>query len=227
MGRSLLRSVEPEPQATVVLGGREYPCTRARLGTFVLLQEAKAELERAGRAWDTGAVADALFHYLQTAIGLERGMFEVLTWTEALTAYGALDTLNILPERQQFSVLRYGGDGRPPAWDFAGRDIIVWIDLFARSYHWTKDEVVNLYPEEAIALLQEIMAHDFYERRFNHSLSEIAYRVDRSGKATYVPLAPPYWMAARDQPVFKVEKALVPLGLIKYPSGHEPKDRMQ
>jgi hypothetical protein len=223
VGRSLLRP-EPEPQATVAIGGREYTFARARLGTFVLLQQAKEALEAASRAWDTGGLADALFAHVSAGMGLDRAEFEVAPWTDILTAFEAVETLNILRERESLSVIRYGSTGRPPAWDFAGRDIVVWIDLFARAYGWTRDEVLDLYPEEALALLQEIMAHDFYERRFIHSLSEVAYRVDKSGKATYVPLLPPYWMAARDKPLFQVEKSLVPLGVVKYPRGQEPKE---
>lgn len=212
-GGSLLRP-GTEPQIAISLGGREYLSTRARLGTFVYLQQARKDMRAAAARGENGTLTDALFVWMQTAIGVERAEFERASWLEIGVAYGRLDALNLIEE--ELPILRSTG-GKVPRWDYPRREIIAWVDMIAHAYGWSKDEIVNLYPEEAVAIWQEIAAREYYERRFDHALSQVAYETDRSGRVTYRPLDMPFWMATGDSHKVKIPKTALPIGNIIFP----------
>lgn len=216
-GGSLLRPGVPESQVSITLSGREYPVTRARLGTFIYLQQARRQvLEASAHGNGSGAVADALYLWFHLAAGVERVDFETASWLEVGVAYGRVDALNAIIE--DFPILKEGNSGRPPRWDYAGREIVAWVDMIAHAYGWTPDEIVNLYPEDAVGLWQEIVAREYSERRFVHALSQVAYRVDGRGRATYVPLDTPYWMVMGGKPrTTKIPKDVLPIGNIVFP----------
>lgn len=220
MGGSLLRPDEIEPQSVVQIGGREFRLARARLGPFVRMGAAERARRAAATAQDTGAMADAIFAYLAAAVGLDRGTFESATWLDIMTAFTAALRLNRIPDAERLAVLNTPESGKRPRWDYEGRDIIEWVDLFARAYGWTKEYVCDLYPEEAVALSQEIMASEYRERRFFHSLSEVNYTVERSGRRRYLELDPPYWMLAHVGPKkTRMRKDMLPIGNVVYPAG--------
>lgn len=220
MGGSLLRP-DDEPQSTVQMGGRELNLTRARLGPFVRMGAAEKARRAAVTVQDTGAIADAIFAYLNAAVGLDRGTFETSTWIEIITVYSAALHLNRIPDAERLAVLNTPASGRRPRWDYEGRDIVEWVDLFARAYGWSREYVCDLYPEEAVALSQEIMAHDYREHGFLHSLSEVNYAVERSGRRRYLPLDPPFWMAAAHigPKKTKLRRDMIPIGNVIYPKG--------
>lgn len=220
MGGSLLRP-DSEPQSVVQIGGREYPLTRARLGPFVLLGAAEKARRAAALSQDSGAMAGAVFAYLHTAIGIGRADFETAAWIELSVAYHAALEMNRIVDVDKLAVLRTPADGKPPRWDYEGRDLVEWVDLFARAYGWTKEYVCDLYPEEAVALSQEIMAHDFYERRFFHSLSEVNYYTERgSHRRRYAEMDAPFWMMASAGPKkTRLRRDMIPVGNVTYPKG--------
>jgi hypothetical protein len=163
-------------------------------------------------------MADAIFAYLEAAVGADRDSFEHATWIEVADAYSMALRANRLPHADRLALVNSPG-GKPPRWDYEGRDLVGWVDLFARAYGWTKEYVCDLYPEEAIALSQEIMAHDYSEHRFFHSLSEVNYYVERgSNRRRYVDLDPPFWMVAHVGPKkTRMRKDSIPLGNVIYP----------
>lgn len=219
-GGSLLRPGATESQIVISLSGREYVATRARLGGFVHLQQARKRMLEASARGENGVIADALALWMNVAAGVDRETFETTDWLQIAVAMGRLEVLNELTE--DLPILRSRG-GRPPRWDYDGREAIAWADLLAHAYGWTLDDIIDLYPEEAVALSQEIAAREYYEHRFQHALSQVAYNVDRSGRATYQPLDMPYWMYLGEPKKVKIPKAVLPIGNIIFP-GRAPKE---
>lgn len=215
---SLLRPVGPEPQAAVTVRGREYIATRARLDGFVRLQLAKQAMGESAKTQDTGALADAAFSFLEGGIRIDRTEFELAGWLELVNALIAATNVNSLPETQTLAIMKYGQSGPPVPWDYPTRPLIVWVHAFARAYGWTQEMVFNLWPEEAIALLQEIQADDFADKEFVHALSEVAYVVDHAGHSSYRPLSKPRWMAVNPKAAkMKIPLAALPVGAVVYP----------
>ncbi|KKL45509.1 hypothetical protein LCGC14_2354950, partial [marine sediment metagenome] len=132
-----------------------------------------------------------------------------------------------------FSIIRFAQDGgKPVPWDHSERSIIMWIHLIASCYSWSKEDIENLWPEEATAFVQEIIADEQHEREFVHSLSKVAYEYQKSsGKSRYKPLSQPAWMRFR-QPIqkkhliTKVPKGLLPVGNVIYPEGTRDEEKL-
>lgn len=220
---SLLRPEIDEPQVCVTVRGREYIATRARLGGFLRLQYALLDISKAAKTQDTGPLVDAIFSFLQTAIGITPDDFANASWVEVATAYHAAANLNHLPDAEQFAMMKYAEVVKPVPWDYPARTMIVWLHYFAEAYGWTKDRVLELWPEEAVALLQEIEASDLAQREFEHMHSELAYKFDRRGKGTYQPLTKPFWMVYRkNRTITRMTRRSLPVGVVVYRPGEGP-----
>jgi hypothetical protein len=126
-----------------------------------------------------------------------------------------------------FAILKFSDrnkDSLPEPWEYPERMRHYWIHLLAYAYGWSKEEIENIWPEEAYAYLQEIMATEQHEREFVHSLSEVAYSYDQATKrSTYKPIPKPSWMVMRDPKsvIVKLPRLLMPVGYVEYPEGEE------
>jgi hypothetical protein len=202
----------------VALSGREFTVARARLGGYLALQGAQEHIDHAVQAQDNGRIADGLFLYLRIALAdLEREAYEALPWFEVLTAYDAISALNRIPEATKFSILRRIEERK-------GRSV-VWLHIIASTYHWSKAEIESLWPEDAIAFIQEIMVDEQLDREFLHSLSEVAYQYDKaSKKSRYKPMNRPLFMVLRtDEPRRTLlHRAMLPVGKVVYPDDADP-----
>lgn len=205
------------------LGGREFRTERARLGRWLDLQDVQARLDKAVERRDNGLIADGLFEYLASAIpDLERPLFEAAPWFEVVRYFAMVADLNLLPKADRFAILRHHDQkAKRVAWEYDGRGRFLWAHALARAYGWTMAEIFNLWPEEAVALLQEIVAGEQDEREFQYSLSEVAYPFDPATKKNhYRPLHKPLWMVSgleenKARVVTKLLKALLPVGVIR------------
>ncbi len=204
----------------ICLGGSEYEISRSRLGGFLALQEAEELITKAVKDDDTGTIVDSLFRFLQISIPeLPRENFSQYPWQEIIQAYNLIGNLNTIPEAEKFAILNQKIRGKEASWHFLGRSLYVWVHQIATAYHWTRKEILNLWPEDAVAHIQEIMADDYFQRSFSHALSPVAYPVEPGAKkAKYKPLDKPSWMIVgnpnRPNPIGRVPKELIPLGKI-------------
>lgn len=214
----------------VSLGGREYPLSRARLGRFLDLQRQRSVLAEAVKRSDTGAIAEAVIGYLQTglaSVDLNFGFYASRPWSELLAGFRAVEECNRIPKADEFALMRDRPRGKPQRdpLDHHHRTAKVWFHRLASAYHWTVEEISNLWPEDAIGFLQEILIEHQLEREFQHSLSTIAYPLDKRNKGKYKPLQRPAWMiqAAMDQAPEKgpIARKVLPLGAVIYPEGSE------
>lgn len=85
--------------------------------------------------------------------------------------------------------------GKPEAWSYSDRHIANYIHLLAKNYGWSLADILDLDPNLAFHLLQEVIADNHHEKEWNYRLTEFAYKYDKGSKSsTYVPLNKPYWM---------------------------------
>lgn len=220
---SLLRPEVDEPQVPVTVRGREYQVTRARLGGFLRLQRILLDILKAAKAQDTGPLVDAVFSFLQTAIGMSADDFANASWLEVVNVYQKVLDANRLPDSEQYAMMKYAEAVKPVPWDYPARTMIVWLHYFAEAYGWSKETVLELWPEEAIALLQEIEASDLARREFEHMHSQLSYKFDSRGRGTYQPLRKPFWMVYRHRRITtRMTRRSLPVGKVIYHDGAGP-----
>jgi len=199
------------------LGGQTYTVQRVRLGTYLDLQDQLTALAKAVEKRDTTAVGDATFEYLNITIPeLSRDQFDECPWFEVTWSFAKIVLLNKIPGK--LAMLRHKITGiKSVPWDHEARDRLTWLHIIAGAYHWAKTEILNLWPEEAVGLIQEILADQQLDREFMHALSEVAYVFNpHTKKSRYAPLHRPSWMLLRDreQVVTRIPKSMLPVGNI-------------
>jgi hypothetical protein len=188
-------------------------------------------LAEAVKRSDTGAIAEAVIGYLQTglaSVDLNFGFYASRPWSELLASFRAVEECNRIPNAEVFALLRVRGQGRgahADPLDHPDRTAKVWFHRLASAYHWTLDEISNLWPEDAIAFIQEILIEHQLDREFAHSLSTVAYPMDKRGKGKYKPLPKPSWLvqAMMDHEPEKgpIARKVLPLGSVIYPAGSD------
>lgn len=175
-------------------------------------------------------MADAIFAFIRCACPeVEAAVLEIASWSDVMAAFYAMDELNDIPDSDRFSMLSIPSQGKTPAWSYIGRVRYLWLHMLASAYGWTKASIEALWPEDAVALIQEIIAEEQIDREFLHSLSEIAYPYDQATKKSrYEPLKRPAWMVMGGQMekartrATRIHKVMLPKGKVVYPKGQEP-----
>jgi hypothetical protein len=135
---------------------------------------------------------------------------------ELLEAFFALRQLNawqwILPWLANSETT----PSKPEFYDYSGRRWAVWVHRLATRYGWSRDEIFNLWPEEAAAYIQEIMVSEYYEREDKRALSEISYKYDKATKTSrFIPTPVYSWMIDDSPPApVRVLARMLPVGKI-------------
>lgn len=108
---------------------------------------------------------------------------------------------------------------KPLGWSYSDRHVASYIHMLSKSYGWTLDEVLNINPNLAFYLIQEIIFDDFNEKEWYYKLTEFAYKYEEGSKtSSYVPLPRPYWMREEVYDVVpkkqRMLKSALPFGMI-------------
>jgi len=210
--------------AEVMLGGRVIKVSRARLGLFLRLERRLREARQAIKNHDVGSLINSIRSYLELAIGEEVDPLDC-NWAEFFSAFILLVSLNRIPSHIKALTARDHRRSRPPPWDHPDRTYVLWIHLIATNYGWSREEIENLWPEEAAAFVQEILIDEQTKREWEYFLSPIAHPTDKRGKDMFKPLPRPLWMqeGARVKKM-KIPRKLLPSGRIIDLSGVTPED---
>lgn len=197
---------------------------RVRLGKYLDLQDQLTALAKAVEKDDSESIAGAVFEYLRVVIPeISREQFNKYPWFEITWSFAKIVILNQIPG--ELAMIRNKSDGaKPVPWDHESRERLSWIHIIAGAYHWPKNDIEDLWPEEAVGLIQEIIAEQQLDREFMHALSEVAYVYNvQTKKSRYVPLLRPPWMVLRDieQVVTRIPKVMMPVGKIIRAAGEK------
>jgi hypothetical protein len=217
-----------DQSVNIALGGREWNISRARLGDFLRLQQARETLLEGVKSEDNREIVTGLYAFLRVLLtDLSEDEFYAAPWTEIGAAYILIENINLLPHSDDYAIIRLAvRDGDKVAWNYPERVVMIWVHMLAKAYGWSRDEVFNLWPEEAIALVMEILADEQMDREFLHALSDVAYEYNKATKkSSYKPLQRPAWMVfgGRDGKVkkTKLRRDWLPQGAVIYPEGAE------
>lgn len=101
-------------------------------------------------------------------------------------------------------------------YEYDGRIWVHWIHKIAKTYNWTKDYILNLFPEEIICFIQEIMLEEYNQLEIVRTHSEVAYSYDQNAKKyKYIPMPKPAWMMEeKKQKLSRILKTAMPVGNI-------------
>lgn len=181
----------------ISIGGSEFTIIRSRLGTYLDLGIVEERTSEAIEKGDNAEIADCLYEYLALAIpDLKRKVFESAPWLEIIYAVTVVQQTNRIPNADRYAILNAdGGRSKPPPYSYLGRNKNYYHHILARAYGWSIDEIDQLWPEDAVALIMEILVDEFHEQEFIYSLSEVAYEYDKATKKSrYQPMKKPLWM---------------------------------
>lgn len=170
-----LEAVTPKVWCCVVLGGHEYPLPRLKLYNFYRLIHALVRD-------DTTPFVEVLGE----ALGVEREIVEGASLTEIFAAWRLCGSL----ARPLFTLPFMHAPNQPTSdYDYVHRSLAVLVHRLALAYGWTRDYILyELYYEEALCYLQEILLDDYQQREFAYMLSTRG--IDKSGKQRPFPKLP-------------------------------------
>ena len=211
--QSYLDVIRPDQSVEVVIGRRRVRVERARLGLHLRLAHQAEAVESCLAARDAAGAALAMRTYLAMA-GLDPGAG---TGPELAIAYRWLVAANrlqlALPFMRDEQPAGPAGIGMPPAYDYEGRVHAWWVHKIASRYGWSRDQILNLWPEEAACYLQEVLVAEFDEADERRSLSELAYHYDEHTRtSSFRPVPRPAWMVGERLRRGSVPRVMLPTG---------------
>ena len=164
-------------------------------------------------AVDDRRFPNAVLAYLSTALSID---FEKKPWEETVQAF----IKDVISYQLDKSIPIIGTSpkkaDKKDAWDYENRTWSQYAHIIAQAYGWTLDYIAELDPNEAFALVQEILTDEQLNKEFTHSLSELSYKYNKSSKSSsYVPMKRPYWMRpsySESPKKIKVKRSLLPVG---------------
>jgi hypothetical protein len=185
----------------VTLGGHEYLVTRAHLGQYLLLEQI-----RRSQPLTANSVRDYL-----TTCGLPT---DDGSGIELLRAYVALIHLNqIVAEYPAFGERAANGKERKDPWDYSTRWVFTWVHTLAKTYHWSREEILGLDLDEAAGYIQEIVLSNQLDAEWEYQLSPNAYSYDQASKSMkFRPMTRPLWMQPKLPQVKQIPNKLRPQG---------------
>lgn len=194
-----------EQGMTVILNGYAVYVSRARLGAHL-------QLTRMTESFDAKPDVYSIWQYFK----LCRVDINKATGLEILIAFAQLRVLNGWQWTLPFMSSEYPVQ-LPEPYDYKDRVWSWWIHKLASRYGWSRDEIFDLWPEEAACYLQEIFVSEFNEADERRSLSELAYQYDKNTKTSrYLSLSKPPWMTPKIEPrPVRILRAMLPMGVAK------------
>jgi len=204
--------------SSVVLDGKEYEVTRAKLRVWLQLEDIREQIARAADSKDRERFVTLIYSYLSVALSADID-YPKLPWYEVVEAY--VDFVSINRPFFDFPFLKSSVNTENVPWDYEGRTWYSWSHMLMKVYSWELEYVAELDIDDAIALLQEIATSDQIRKEWEWMLSEKSISYDKQGKGTFHEYERPVWMGGNYVPPDKrqsldtrvrVKKSVMPIG---------------
>jgi hypothetical protein len=213
-----LTAVDTRQGVKIIIGSETVFVPRCRLLAHLQLSEIEIKIKAASVPITISAL---IIEYLSVA-GLTDEQMKKASTYEILDAFFALRQLNAWQWILPWLANSKSEPGKPEFYDYNGRRWAVWVHRLASRYGWSRDEILNLWPEEAAAYIQEIMVSEYYEREDRRALSEISYRYDKASRTSnFIPTPIYNWMIDERPPApVRILAKMLPVGnIIKMEDG--------
>lgn len=193
--------ISDDQAVTLVLGRQVLRVERRRLGSHLRLAMIGSDVWQAIRDRDARHLSARVTAYLLEA-GVAETIIEATPGAHLLRAFLRLLALNTLkqpfPWMDEAAWGPQAGTARIVETGYDGRQWARWIHKLASRYGWSRETIMNLWPEEAAVYLTEIYLSEWEEMEAERRLSQTSYRYDKGSKMNYfVPIPKPPWMLER------------------------------
>jgi len=207
-----LAAVDIRQSVKIFIGGEAVLVPRCRLLAHLHLSEVEIKIKAISQPILISAL---IIEYLALA-GLVDEQIKKASTYELLEAFFALRQLNAWQWLLPWLANSETSPSRPEFYDYSGRRWAVWVHRLASRYGWSRDEIFNLWPEEAAAYIQEIMVSEYHEREDKRALSEMSYQYDKATKTSrFIPTPVYSWMIDERPPApVRVLAKMLPVGNI-------------
>jgi len=205
-----LAAVDTRQGVKIIIDSETVFVSRCRLLAHLQLSEIEIRIRKSSQP----VLISALMIEYLTLAGMDEEQIKKASTYELLEAFFALRQLNAWQWLLPWLVNSETGPTQPEFYDYSGRRWAVWVHRLASRYGWSRDEIFNLWPEEAAAYIQEIMVSEYHEREDRRALSEISYKYDKASKTSQFIPTPVYsWMIDESLPVaVRTSVKLLPVG---------------
>jgi len=205
-----LAAVDTRQGVKVIINDQTVFVPRCRLLAHLQLSEIEIRIK------DTSQpilLSGLIIEYLSAA-GIDDEQIKNASTYELLEAFFALRQLNAWQWLLPWLANPETGPSQSEFYDYSGRRWAVWVHRLASRYGWSRDEIFNLWPEEAAAYIQEIMVSEYHEREDRRALSEISYKYDKATKMSrFIPTPVYSWMIDESLPApVRMLAKMLPVG---------------
>lgn len=205
-----LAAVDGRQAVKIIIDNETVVVARCRLLAHLHLSEIEIKIKATS---ELVLISALIIEYLSVA-GLTDEQSKKASVYELLDAFFALRQLNAWQWLLPWLANSKSEPGQPEFYDYSGRRWAVWVHRLASRYGWSRDEIFNLWAEEAAAYIQEIMVSEYHEREDLRALSELSYRYDKITKmSNFIPTPAYSWMVDDRPPAaVKTPIRLLPIG---------------
>jgi hypothetical protein len=201
------------------LGKVEYPVVRSKLRAWLVLEDFYNSIIEAAEIGNRDKLVSSLYSYISAAFTVPIEELQSCPWYEITRAFREIYQVNI--PSLDFPMLRkrmQKETNKKVGWEYPGRTWYIWLHLLAGKYGWDKKYIENLDPDDAIALLQEILLDEQLDKEWEWGMFEGAYKYNEQTKiSTFIPLERPEWMnpiAPKEMEKVRIRASQIPIGLI-------------
>lgn len=206
-------------QFSFTLRDIEYNVTRIGLRVWLELEETNKKIVDYMNGKSMLEASTSICSYLSIVTKLDVELLKTFFWLEIADAYVTILMASI--PKISFPLLMDKTENRDPiVWDYEGRTGYKWAHILAAKYGWSMEYIADIYFEDGIALLQEVMIDEQMDKEWEWSLSELAYPYNKSiKKSEFKALPRPSWMLgmqkmAKEPEVARLPVSMIPQGLV-------------
>lgn len=204
-------------QTVVVESGATITIQRLRVKGFIQLKAQEKEISDALKSNDPERVEQAYRRYIFIGSNQKdftgRDMYRLFL---CIFALNVLDRSLAIIEPKPAQKKTNPEEAREPIFDYPNRAFAVWIHQLASHYHWSRDDIFNLYPDELMCYIQEIMIEDWRRQEWEWEMAGFGWTHDTEGQSHRNRFPAPAWAEEPTIiPKVKLRRSMLPLGVVE------------
>jgi hypothetical protein len=194
-----------------------YEIERPKFKLWLTLEKLRDRLLTAVDKLESEAFCNAMFSYLST-VGING--IEDAPWYKVTSIFGEITSQSIPKVEMPF--MSYPGDTKEVPWNYEGREWFGWATMIVQKTGWTLEYIAELEIEDGLALIQELLVSEQFEREWQWERSQWAYSYnERTKSSEHHELPRPAWMIKglrKEGPKkIKIRKSMMPVGnVVRY-----------
>lgn len=167
---------------------------------------------------------------------LPRKYIDQLYWADCVRLFNRVGSKTVITKYLPLVAASAGEkvpDNKQP-WEYDGRSWHFYSHMIAKEYGWSLEYIADLCVYDALAIIEEILLDEQFQKEFMWGMSEASVVYDSRTKTSKPnPLPRPYWMKsvnpAEPLPIkrIRIPSHMLPVGVVNYDSvtdDYKPKE---